>query len=420
MVSIVLKDINQGFESKYAPAMIIGLIGKANVGKSTFFNAATDLAVPAANYPFTTIEPNVGIAYARAKCVCREFGVQDNPVHSMCVDGNRFIPVKLVDIAGLVPGAHLGKGLGNKFLDDARQADVLIHVVDASGSTDSNGRPVPAGTASPVEDVKFVEEEFDLWIASIIGRDWTKTAREIESSAQKLEEAISKRLSGLSISEQDIVAAMHSSGLFGKKPTLWTEGDLQTFCSVLRKKAKPFLVAANKSDIPTSDQNMERLRQLGNEVIPCASEAEAMLRKAAKKGVLHYLPGDASFEIRAGVQLSEAQTRALDIVRGLLAKFGSTGVQKAINDACFRLMRLIAVYPVEDELRLSDKKGNVLPDVRLLRQGATAKDLAMTVHADLAKGFLYGIDAKTKQRIGADHPLKDGDVIKIVSAASRG
>ena len=124
--------------------MLIGIIGKSNVGKSTFFNAVTDLSVQTANYPFTTIEPNVGVAYVRIECICKEFEVQDNPVHSVCIDGIRFIPVKVIDIAGLVPGAHLGKGIGNKFLDDSRQADALIHVVDASGSTDSEGRPVAA------------------------------------------------------------------------------------------------------------------------------------------------------------------------------------------------------------------------------------------------------------------------------------
>jgi ribosome-binding ATPase len=400
--------------------MIIGLIGKANVGKSTFFNAATELAVPAANYPFTTIEPNVGVAYARVKCVCREFGVQDNPVHSMCIDGNRFIPIKLVDIAGLVPGAHAGKGVGNKFLDDARQADALIHIVDASGSTDSNGRPVPSGTGDPMFDIQFVEEEFDLWLASIIGRDWSKTAREVESQGQKLEQMLAKRLSGLAISEPAIAAAVHASGLAIKKPVLWSEEDILAFCKVLRTKAKPLVIAANKADLPAAESNIEKMKADGLEVVSCASEAEALLRKASKKGVLHYLPGDSSFEVKPSVALNEQQQKALDIVRTLMEKYGSTGIQEAINIACFKLLRMVAVYPVEDEFKLSDKKGNVLPDVRLLPEGSTAKDLAETVHADLAKGFLYAVNARSKQRIGADHKLKSGDVIKIVSAASRG
>lgn len=400
--------------------MIIGIIGKANVGKSTFFNAATELAVPAANYPFTTIDPNVGVAYARVKCACREFGVQDNPVHSMCIDGNRFIPVKLVDVAGLVPGAHAGKGLGNKFLDDARQADALIHVVDASGSTDAAGKPVPAGTGDPLFDVSFVEEEFDLWMAGIVQRDWSKTAREAENQGQKLEQMLAKRLSGLAIPEHIISATVHESGLGLKKPTVWSDDDIRRFCRMVRVKAKPFVVAANKADLPSAEANISRMRQQsGIEVVPCASEAEAMLKKASKKGILHYLPGDGSFEVKPGVALTDAQKKALDIVHGLIAKYGSTGVQEAINVACFKLLRMIAVYPVEDEFKLSDKKGNVLPDVRLLPEGSTAKDLASTVHADLARGFLYAVDARTKQRIGADHRLKDGDVVKIVAATSR-
>ena len=400
--------------------MIIGLIGKANVGKSTFFNAATDLAVPVANYPFTTIEPNVGVAYARTKCVCREFGVQDNPVHSVCIDGNRFIPVKLIDVAGLVPGAHAGKGLGNKFLDDARQADVLIHVIDASASTDNNGRPVRAGSGDPTFDIRFVEEEFDLWIESIIGRDWSKIAREAESQGQKLEQLLAKRLSGLAISEQVITTAIQTSGLSLKKPVTWNHDDVLLLCKVLRTKAKPFVIAANKADLPSAEDNIKKMKAGGLELIPCASEAEALLRKASKKGILHYLPGDASFDVKPEVTLNAQQQKALDIVKGFMQKYGSTGVQEVINIACFKFLRMVEVYPVEDEFKLTDKKGNVLPDVWLLPEGSTAKDLAGAIHADLAKGFLYAIDVRTKQRISASYQLKSGDVIKIASATSRG
>ena len=400
--------------------MIIGLIGKANVGKSTFFNAATDLAVPVANYPFTTIEPNVGVAYARTKCVCREFGVQDNPVHSVCIDGNRFIPIKLVDVAGLVPGAHAGKGLGNKFLDDARQANALIHIIDASGSTDNNGRPIRAGTGDPVFDIQFVEEEFVLWLESIIGRDWGKTAREAESQGQKLEQLLAKRLSGLGINEQTITNAVQASDLASKKSVAWTHDDILQFCKVLRTRAKPFVIAANKADLPAADDNIKKMKAGGLELIPCASEAEALLRKASKKGILHYLPGDVSFEVKPEVALSVPQLKALDIVKTFMHKSGSTGVQEALNIVCFKLLRMVAVYPVEDEFKLTDKKGNILPDVWLLPEGSTAKNLAGAIHADLAKGFLYAVDARTKQRIAANHQLKNGDVIKIASATSRG
>lgn len=400
--------------------MLIGIIGKANVGKSTFFNAATELAVQAANYPFTTINSNVGIIHARQKCVCTEFGVQDNPIHSICIEGNRFIPLNLIDIAGLVPGAHLGKGLGNKFLDDARQADALIHIVDASGSTDSEGKPISPGTGDPMSDIRFVEEEFDLWLASVVSRDWNKVSREAESQGQKLEQMLAKRLSGLAIGSRQIADALDETGLRYKKTTSWTQEDIFNFCKTIRLKSKPIVLAANKADLPTVDKNINAMKKTGRDVIVCASEAENLLRRAAKKGIIHYLPGDNSFNTKQEAKLNDQQKKALSIISNILSKYGSTGIQEVINYACFKLLNLIVVYPVEDELKLTDKKGNILPDARLLPQGSTARDLARTIHADLAKGFLYAIDIRSKQRLSSEYKLKNNDVIKIVSATSRG
>jgi ribosome-binding ATPase len=400
--------------------MLIGIIGKANVGKSTFFNAATELAIQAANYPFTTINSNVGIIHARQKCVCTEFGVQDNPIHSICIDGNRFIPLNLIDIAGLVPGAHLGKGLGNKFLDDARQADALIHIVDASGSTDSEGKPISPGTGDPISDVRFVEEEFDLWLVSVVSRDWNKVSREVESQGQKLEQMLAKRLSGLAIGSHQIADALDETGLRYKKTISWTQEDIFNFCKTIRLKSKPIVLAANKADLPTVDKNINAMKKTGRDVIVCASEAENLLRRAAKKGIIHYLPGDNSFNIKQEAELNDQQKKVLSIISNILSKYGSTGIQEVINYACFKLLNLIVVYPVEDDLKLTDKKGNILPDARLLPRGSTTRDLARAIHADLAKGFLYAIDIRSKQRVSSEYKLKNNDVIKIVSATSRG
>jgi ribosome-binding ATPase len=396
--------------------MLIGLIGKANVGKSTFFNAATELEVQTANYPFTTINSNIGMTHARVKCVCKEFQVQDNPIHSICVEGTRFIPIRLIDVPGLVEGAHQGKGLGNRFLDDARQADALIHVIDASASTDREGKPVSAGTADPSSDIKFVEEEFDYWLVSIVGREWTKVTREAESLVQ----ALAKRLSGLTIKERSVLDVLNETGLDKKKPVNWTEQDFLEFCRKIRLRSKPVIIAANKADLQSANRIIAEIKSSGQEVIPCSAEAESLLRRAAKRGVLNYLPGDNSFDIKSGNSLSEAQKKALDLVKSMFGRYGSTGVQEVINHVCFNLLKLIVVYPVEDEVRLTDKKGNVLPDARLVPQDSNAKDLARLIHDDLAKGFLYAIDVRTKQRLGAEHKLNHNDIIKIVSATSRG
>jgi ribosome-binding ATPase len=398
--------------------VLIGLIGKANVGKSTFFSASTDNIVNIANYPFTTVKPNLGVCHVRIKCVCREFGVKDNPVHSICIDGTRFIPIQIIDVAGLVPGAHEGKGLGNKFLDDARQADALIHVIDISGSTDSEGRPLTPGTGDPLEDIRFVEEEFDLWLVSIIKREGDNM-KELDSSGLNTTQVLKKRLSGLGVTESAIDKVLNKLNLDNKKIKTWNEQEIFDFCQNIRRIIKPVVIAANKADVSASQNNLEKTIEKYSHVIPCTSEFEILLRKAVKNGFVHYLPGDNSFEIKENVQLSDKQRQALEIVSNFIKMHGSTGVQEIINMTCFDLLKKIVVYPVEDESKLSDKKGNILPEAYLLNEESTAMDLAHAVHEELGKGFLFAIDVRSKRRLGADHKLKNNDVIKIVSATSR-
>ncbi len=394
------------------------MLGKANVGKSTFFNSATDLSVQIANFPFTTIDPNIGIAFVRVNCVCKEIGVFDTPINSRCINGVRFIPIKLIDVAGLVPGAHSGKGLGNKFLDDARQANVIIHVVDISGSTDEEGKPVSLGGGNPLYDIEFVENEFDLWIYSLIMKDWDKVVRESENLKQRIEHTISNRLSGLTISEQDIRNAMNTVRLV-KKPSDWDTNDILELCKQIRLSSKPIIIAANKADLPSSDQNISKLKNLNRSFFTCVSEAELLLKRALQKNIIFYLPGDSEFEIKNPNILSSKQLDALNKVSKVLKKFGSTGVQNILNYACFDVLNNIVVYPVEDEFKFTDKKGNVLPEARIVSKNITAKELANLVHKELGKGFLYAIDARSKQRIGAEHILKNNDIIKIVSTTSR-
>lgn len=389
------------------------------MGKSTFFNAATALAVQTANYPFTTIEPNIGIGYVRTRCVCTEFGVQDNPLHSICITGNRFIPVRILDIAGLVPDAHKGRGLGNQFLDSAREASALIHIIDIAGTTDLEGRAVKPGSGDPLKDVEIVLEEFDLWLVSLLKKNLERISRDLQNTSDKLSKVLARQLSGLSVKESHIKTSLIDAGLAEKKVSSWSDSDLLRFCRNLRRLAKPMIIAANKADIGSAESNIEKLMVLNYEVIPCISEAEVMLRLGSKKGLLRYLPGDNTFEVNPNADLRDEQKKALEKVRAVLRKYGSTGVQQILNKVCFELLEMVVVYPVEDENKLTDKSGNVLPDAYLVPKDSTAKDLAERVHEQLGKGFLYAIDARSKQRLGAEYALKDKDVIKIVSAASR-
>ncbi len=401
--------------------MLVGVVGKPNVGKSTFFAAATLKDVPIADYPFTTIQPNLGVAHLRTNCVCKELGVTDNPRNSVCLNGVRLVPVRIVDVAGLVEGASKGKGLGNQFLDDVRQADALIQVVDASGSTDIEGRKVPLGSHDPVGDTAMVEHEFDLWMFGLLKKDWEKATRSLEQTGGKIVVHLAERLSGLAVTFADVEQVVLRLHLRTEKPSIWTDDQLMQFVVETRKLTKPSLVAANKADLTSSAANIEALRRTGRKVVPCASEAELLLRRAAEHGLVEYAPGDAKFSVRDPQKLSQAQANALNMVEERVMKvYGGTGVQDAINRAFFDLLGAIVVFPVEDETKFTDKDGRVLPDAFVMKGGSTALDLARTVHSELAEGFLYGIDARTGKRLAGDHFLKHRDVVKIVSSGKRG
>jgi hypothetical protein len=399
---------------------LLGIVGKPNTGKSTFFCASTLAPAEIANYPFTTIKPNRGIGYVRTPCVHEEFKVIDNPVNSLCLEGIRLIPVEFIDCAGLVSGAWQGRGLGNQFLDEIRKADALIHIVDASGGTDSEGRLCKPGEHDPLEDVKFLEHEITMWMANILKKDWAKIARTVEAESKDLFSMLGERLSGLAIKRSHIFEATRRAELNADKPTAWSEEDFLKFVDTLRQIAKPMLIVANKIDIPTSEENLERLKKLNYLVVPCCAEAELALRRAAERKLIDYRPGDCNFKINSPEKLTESQIRALETVKEkILLKFGSTGVQDSINMAYFKLLSMITVYPVEDLEHLANHDGKVLPDAYLVPYGTTARQLAYIIHTELGESFIYAIEARERKRVGEDYILKDRDVISIVSAKKR-
>ncbi|MHA1311164.1 MAG: redox-regulated ATPase YchF [Candidatus Helarchaeota archaeon] len=396
--------------------MLIGIVGKPNCGKTTFLNAACLTSAKVANYPFTTIEPNLGKAYVRKNCVCKELNIKDNPKNSLCIDGIRLIPIDLLDVAGLVPDAWKGRGLGNKFLDDLRRADALIHVIDASGSTDSEGKPVEPGSWDPLNDVIFLEKEITYWFNNIVNRDWQKFVRTLKAEKISFVDKMCDRLSGLSIKRKHVVQALKEANLNPDKLSEWTEDDIFSFSDALRKISKPMLILANKGDQNTAKKNIKRLQESTNYiVIPGCALGEYWLRKYAEKGQIKYIPGDPEFEILNPNSFSKQELEILNNLKAYMKENGSTGVQKALDTAVFELLDMITVFPVHNPSNFTDKDNNVLPDVYLVKNGTNIKEFAGKIHTDLQQSFLHGINARTKQRLGEGYILHDRDIVKIVS-----
>jgi len=396
----------------------IGIVGKPNVGKSTLFSALTSLEVPIANYPFTTIDANIGIGYVRTKCVCREFNVTDNPRNSICIDGNRFIPVKIIDTAGLVPDAWKGRGLGNRFLNKISMSDIIIHVIDLSGSTDIEGRPIKPGEHDPLEDIIFLKKELIMWIFKILERNWDSVRKSIEYKRLSIEESIANILSGLKITVNQVKEALTKTGLDTRNINPKDKDNMMFFLEKLLEFSKPIILAGNKIDYQASEKNLEYLNSEGYKIIPISALSELVLNKLSNQGIIKYLPGDKDFEVVNIEKLNDKQRRALKMIHEkIFRRFGGTGVQDLINYSIFDVLNMIVVYPVRDPIKLSDKNGNILPDAYLIKSGTRLKEFAYLVHTELGDKLLYGINVRKGLRIGSDYVLRNNDVVSFVTVS---
>ncbi|MBW2991114.1 redox-regulated ATPase YchF [Candidatus Woesearchaeota archaeon] len=397
--------------------MIIGVVGKANVGKSTFFKAMTLAEVEIANYPFVTIKPNHGMGFVKVPCVSKDFKVKCKPRLGFCIDNYRFVPVELIDVAGLVPGAHEGKGMGNQFLNDLNQADALIHVIDAAGCTNEKGEPVEKGSCDPAEDIKFLEVELDHWYHDVLKKGWDKLARQIQQEHLQVQKVLAKQLSGMGVDEELMDAALKATELKDNDVIKWVDEDLFKLAGYLRKKTKPMIIAANKIDVPGAKENYDKLvKEFPDEIIvACSSESELALKEAHKHGMIKYIPGEKSFEVVDESKINDKQKKGLEFLKTNVLAKGGTGVQEVLNKAVFDLLKHIAVYPVANS-KLTDKDGNVLPDCFLIPKGTNALEFAYKVHTDIGDNFVKAINLKTKQPVAKDAPLNNNDVIEMMTS----
>ena len=399
----------------------IGLIGKTNTGKTTFFNSATLSSAEISTYPFTTKKAETAKAYAITLCVHPEFNVVDNPNNSKCSNGWRYIPIELIDLPGLIKDAWKGKGLGNQFLSIAAQSDVLLHVVDVSGSVDSSGKVSEVGTGDPISDYADIEEELMMWYHKILEGNRDKLSKLIQTTNDKIE-ALTDLYRGIGVNKNNIKETLKITGLEDKDFDNFDVKDTKQFASTLRKISKPTLIVANKIDIEGGDKTFDRLREryTDNIVVPASADSELSLRRAEQKGLIKYSPGSEQFDILKPQELNSKQQNALEFIKkDIMGEYMRTGVQFAINIAVFKLLKMNSVYPVANEEKLSDKKGRVLPDLILMKDGSTVTDLANEIHSDLQKGLLYAKDLRYNLRLPLDYQLRDRDVISLVSASKK-
>lgn len=395
--------------------MLIGLIGKPSSGKTTLFNAMCLTDAKMGNYPFTTINPNKGVAFVRVACPCKDLPDNCEPNDGFCLDGVRYVPVDVLDVAGLVPGAADGKGMGNKFLDDLRQANILIHVLDTSGTTDAEGNETK--NYDPSIDIKWLNQEINLWISRLIFNDWDRFSKKLDADRSKLTYLINEKLSGLGSKLSLISAVLREENLSDITPREWTSENKINFVNNFQTKLFPVIIAANKIDRPSSDKILERLTdRFGIDIIGVSGLCELHLRRAAELNLIDYLPGSSNFK----VLIEDSNNKNLKIAKAIKEKLldlgKTTGVTELLEKSVFTVLEYIAVYPVEDSNKLIDKNGKLLPDVHLIKKGTNAKDLAGLVHSDLKDGFLHGILVnESNKRVSANYELKHEDILKIVS-----
>ncbi len=399
----------------------IGIIGKTNTGKTTFFNSSTLSSDEISTYPFTTKKSSTSTGYANTLCVHPEFNVVDNPNNSRCEDGWRYIPIELIDLPGLIKDAWKGKGLGNQFLSIASQSDALLHVVDASGSIDATGKITETGSGDPVSDFADIEEELNMWYQKILEGNRDRLQKIIKSGDDHVD-ALTELYQGVGVKRNHVKEALKTSGLEEKDIENYDMQDSKKFASYLRKISKPTLIVANKIDVKGADKNFERLRERYNDmiVIPASADSELTLRRAEQKNLIKYSPGSEKFDILQTNELNQKQKEALNFIQSdIMGEYMRTGVQFAINVTVFKLLKMNSVYPVASPEKLSDKKGRVLPDLVLLKDGATVTDLAKEIHSDLTKGLLYAKDLRYNLRVPTNYQLRDRDVICLISASKK-
>jgi len=353
-------------------------------------------------YSFTTIDPQRAIGYLQIPCACARYGLEDKckPNYGACVEGRRSVPIELLDVAGLVPGAHEGRGLGNKFLDDLRHADALIHVVDASGTVDAEGKETRG--YDPSVDIAWLRSEIVAWIKGNLMDKWNSIKRRHVAIKATAAETLQAQFSGYGATTTIVNRALDKTGI--KEPLEhWSEETIDLVVNAFTDEKFPTVLALNKIDHPDSDKNIVKIAKMYPHVVLCSAISEVFLRKMAKQGYIKYTEGGEFVDTREdlieagdpeGGGLKELDDKNRNRIENLkdmvLYRFGSTGVVQVLTKAA-EVLGLVPVFPVRNTTTFgaSDSKA-VFRDCVLVKKNSTVGDAARKVMGDAPIAYIEG------------------------------
>ncbi|KFA62386.1 hypothetical protein S40285_06247 [Stachybotrys chlorohalonatus IBT 40285] len=384
---------------------LIGLVGKPSAGKSTTLNSLTDASSKVGR--FTTIDPQRAIGYLQIDCACARFNLSDKckPNYGACVQGRRSVPIELLDVAGLVPGAHEGRGLGNKFLDDLRHADALIHVVDASGTVDAEGKETRG--YDPSVDIAWLRAEIVAWILGNLMQRWPSIRRRHMAIKGNAVDTLQAQFSGYGSTSKVINRTLDRARI--KEPLEeWSDETVQHVVNAFVDEKFPTVIALNKIDHPDADKNIAKIAKMQdpNTIVLCSAISEVFLRKMAKQRYIKYVEGSEFVDTKEDLieqgdptggglkDLDDKNKTRIDNLKDMvLYRFGSTGVVQVLSKAA-ELLGLVPIFPVRNTSTFGSGSSDarvVFRDCVLVKKGSTVGDVARKVMGDAPIAFIEGV-----------------------------
>lgn len=318
------------------------------------------------------------------------------------MNGLRSVPIELLDVAGLVPGAHQGRGLGNKFLDDLRHADALIHVVDVSGTTDAEGKATRG--YDPSVDIEWLRGEIVRWVEGNLMEKWGSIKRRHVAIKGNAVDTLQGQFSGYG-STRDVVARTLDRIALKEPLEQWSNETVSRVVDQFVEEKFPIVLALNKIDHADADKNIAKIAKMvpADRMVLCSAISEVFLRKLAKQKYVRYVEGSEFVDTREDlIEQGEAdggglkecdeklKTRIENLKDMVLYRFGSTGVVQVLSRAA-DVLGLVPVFPVKNTHTFgAASTGPVFRDCVLVKKNSTVSDVARKIMGDAPVSFIEG------------------------------